>query len=376
MQRHTAKLDIDWSKTKHFKDKTNNLDPDIDQDLDIILENINPNEQELEQENIELEIIELDFTDNVNKCSQTEKLTQSQEILEDIIQELHHNKTKQKNLNSKDPTDIYLKEVGIAPLLSKEEEIHYSRLTKKGDLNARKKMIESNLRLVIKIARRYLRSGMAILDLIEEGNLGLMHAVEKFDPERGFRFSTYSAWWIQQTIERAIMSQNRTIRLPMHIMKKVNSCLRIKNELAKQLNHEPTYDDIANKLSKSEKEIEKTLCLNEKIISIDAPISDNFNKSLVEIVGTDILDPAKIVSIQSLKKAICMWLSKLTSTQKSVVELRFGLNNQEASTLEQTGVKIGLTRERVRQLQTEALRSLKMIVEEQGIDFNTLADDT
>jgi len=358
MQRHTGKLNAD-----HVKYDLKNLDQELEPELDIMLVS-----QELDPDNTELELIELDFTEQSNNNTELE--------IEVEAEEANSSKLTIQKLNSKDPTDLYLKEVGIAPLLSKEEEIHYSRLSKKGDENARKKMIESNLRLVIKIARRYLRSGMAILDLIEEGNLGLMHAVEKFDPERGFRFSTYSAWWIQQNIERAIMSQNRTIRLPMHIMKKVNSCLRIKNELAKELDREPTYDDIACKLSKSEKEIENTLCLNEKIISIDAPVAENFNKSLVEIVGTDLLDPAKIVSIQSLKKTICVWLSKLTNTQKSVVELRFGLNNNEPNTLEQTGVKVGLTRERVRQLQTEALRSLKIIVEEQGIDFNTLADDS
>jgi RNA polymerase nonessential primary-like sigma factor len=372
MQRHTTKL-------KKLRSELQDLNK-----IDLISNSLKDEEDE---ENIEL--IELDFTNETNETSEIDdaeltELTNIQENIEKINQELHQENTdlnidilitEQKYFKSKDPTDIYLREVGIAPLLSKEEEIYYSRLIKKGDPHARKKMIESNLRLVIKIAKRYLRSGMAILDLIEEGNLGLMHAVEKFDPERGFRFSTYSAWWIQQTIERAIMTQNRTIRLPMHIMKKLNSCLRIKHELAKQLDHEPTFDDIANKLSKSEKEIENTLCLNEKIVSIDAPISENINKSLVEMVGSDLLDPAKIASNQSLKKMIYRWLSKLTNTQKSVVELRFGLNNYEPNTLEQTGVTIGLTRERVRQLQTEALRALKLIIEEQGIDFNTLADN-
>src|SRR3990167_7915021 len=146
---------------------------------------------------------------------------------------------------SKDPTDLYLKEIGVAPLLSKEEEVFYGRLVKQGDASARKRMIESNLRLVVKIARRYLRSGMPILDLIEEGNIGLIRAVEKFDPERGFRFSTYSAWWIQQTIERAIMSQNRTIRLPIHMVKRLNRCLKASNRVAKHLNHEPSAEDIA-----------------------------------------------------------------------------------------------------------------------------------
>jgi RNA polymerase nonessential primary-like sigma factor len=344
MYRHTTKI----NKLKS--------EPDIELLIEVDLPTINEYNADFP------EVIELDFSET--KLEKT------------AIADNSENPTKNKSEKIKDATDLYLKEVGIAPLLTKEEEIYYSRLIKKGDPLARKKMIESNLRLVIKIARKYLKSGMAILDLIEEGNLGLMRAVEKFDPERGFRFSTYSAWWIQQTIERAIMSQNRTIRLPMHVMKKLNSCIRIKNELARQLDHEPTYDDIASKLSKSEKEIENTLSLNEKIISIDAPISENFNKTLVEVVGTDLLDPAKITSNLSLKKTIRKWLGQLTNIQKSVVELRFGLNNHEASTLEQTGAKIGLTRERVRQLQTEALRTLKNIVQDQGMDFNTLADDS
>ena len=366
MQWHNTRLKQSKSESSDLNKIDLINDPlQLDQEIEIII-------NEDEEENIEL--IELNFTNELSETSETNESHENNQFSENIEKITLELNTEQKHFKSKDPTDIYLKEVGIAPLLSKEEEIHYSRLSKKGDPHARKKMIESNLRLVIKIARRYLRSGMAILDLIEEGNLGLIHAVEKFDPERGFRFSTYSAWWIQQTIERAIMTQNRTIRLPMHIMKKLNSCLRIKNELAKQLDHEPTFDDIAIKLSKSEKEIENTLCLNEKIVSIDAPISENINKSLVEIVGNDLLDPAKIASNHSLKKMIYRWLSRLTSTQKSVVELRFGLNNYEPSTLEQTGITIGLTRERVRQLQTEALRSLKLIIEEQGIDFNTLTD--
>ncbi len=349
-------------KSTLLKDGFDNLNIEQDQANTEEYDNITEESQE--------GLTELDFTEEIHNII-------SEEYLENIN---NNEETKTKTIlkppKSKDPTDIYLREVGIAPLLSKEEEIYYSRLSRQGDLKARQKMIESNLRLVIKIARKYLRSGMAILDLIEEGNLGLMRAVEKFDPERGFRFSTYSAWWIQQTIERAIMSQNRTIRLPVHIMKKLNSCLRIKNELGKDMNHERSIDAIASKLNRSEKDIENTLCLNEKIISIDAPISDNINKSLLDTVGNDLLDPAKIASKNALTQAIDNWLSKLTTTQKSVVELRFGLHDGEPNTLEQTGHEIGLTRERVRQLQSEALKSLKIIIEDQGIDLHSLTGDS
>ena len=325
-----------------------------------------------------------------NPSEELEDLEKS-EVLEDLkdpseleldlnnnIQELEENSTQLKEtiyFKYKDPIEIYLKEVSIAPLLSKEEEVYYSRLSLKGDLVAKNKMIESNLRLVIKIARKYLKSGMSILDLIEEGNLGLIRAVEKFDPERGFRFSTYSAWWIQQTIERAIMSQNRTIRLPVHVMKKLNSFLKIKHNLENSLYPESSIKTIANKSSKSEKEIEYTLCLSEKIISIDAPISESINKPLLDTVGNDLLDPAKIMFKNALKDTIDNWLSKLTSVQRSVVELRFGLNDIEPKTLEETGKEVGLTRERVRQLQSEALKTLKLIVETQNTDLSSLTED-
>jgi RNA polymerase nonessential primary-like sigma factor len=273
---------------------------------------------------------------------------------------------------SPDPTDIYLKEIGSAPLLTKEDEVYFSRLVQQGDAAAKKRMIESNLRLVVKIARRYLRSGMPILDLIEEGNIGLIRAVEKFDPELGFRFSTYGAWWIQQTIERGIMSQNRTIRLPVHMVKRLNSCLKAGRELAKELDHEPTPEEIAQKMNKPASEVEKLLALNERVISIDMPISDDINKPLLDTLGSNCEDPAQIALSNNLKTHISRWLSKLTTMQRAVVERRFGLNDHDATTLEQTGKDIGLTRERVRQLQSEALKALREIIENKGEDFTTL----
>ena len=233
-------------------------------------------------------------------------------------------------------------------------------------------MIESNLRLVIKIARRYLRSGMHILDLIEEGNLGLIRAVEKFDAERGFRFSTYGTWWIQQTIERAIMSQNRTIKLPVHMAKKLNACLRTSRELSKTLDHEPTTLDIAKKMDKNFTDIDNIMSLNEKIVSMDSPVSLDFNKPFLDTVGSTDNDPAIDLYADNLKHNVHLWLAELTSNQRKVVERRFGLNQIEAKTLEQTSEDIGLTRERVRQLQVEALKQLKEIITKRGNDFNTL----
>ena len=273
---------------------------------------------------------------------------------------------------SKDPTDIYLKEIGVRPLLSKEEEVHYGRLARAGDKTARRIMIESNLRFVVKIARRYIKSGMAILDLIEEGNIGLMRAVEKFDPDRGFRFSTYSAWWIQQTIERAIMSQMRTIRLPVHMVKKLNRCLRTTRNLAKSLDHEPTPEEIAEAWGKTSMEVEKMMLLNERVISIDMPVSDEMNRPILDTISCDLYDPVELLSLHKLQKSIDRWLSRLNPKQRAVVERRYGLNGFDQMTLDQTGTEIGLTRERVRQLQTESLKILRNQIESQGNDFQSL----
>ncbi len=273
---------------------------------------------------------------------------------------------------SRDTTDIYLKEIGLAPLLTKQEEVHYGRLVRQGDAVARKRMIESNLRLVVKIARRYVRSGLDILDLIEEGNIGLMRAVEKYDPERGFRFSTYSAWWIQQTIERAIMCQTRTIRLPVHMVKRLNKVLRTSRNLAKNLDHEPTTEEIAIAWGKTSEEVEKMMALNERVVSIDTPISDEMNKPILDTIDNERNDPLEFLNQDKLKQNLENWLSNLNCKQRAVVERRFGLNGSEPLTLDQTGIEIGLTRERVRQLQSEALKLLRIQIESQGNNLASL----
>jgi RNA polymerase nonessential primary-like sigma factor len=267
--------------------------------------------------------------------------------------------------SSPDPTDLYLKEIGASPLLTKDEEIYFARLIQKGDLSAKTRMIESNLRLVVKIARRYLRCGMPILDLIEEGNIGLMRAVDKFDPEKGFRFSTYGAWWIQQSIERAIMSQNRTVRLPIHVSKRLNKCLRTSKELSKDLEHKPKDHEIASACGNSTEEIKILLSLNEKIISLDSNISEEVPKPLSDTLSNHRDDPIEDLQYSHLKKQIDSWLGQLNKNQRAVIERRFGLNGHDAVTLEQTGHEIGLTRERVRQLQAEALKKLKIMISAQ-----------
>jgi RNA polymerase nonessential primary-like sigma factor len=266
-----------------------------------------------------------------------------------------------------DATRIYLSEIGFSPLLSAEEEVYFSRLSLKGDEAARQRMIESNLRLVVKISRRYLNRGLALLDLIEEGNLGLIRAVEKFDPERGFRFSTYATWWIRQTIERALMNQTRTIRLPIHVVKEINVYLRAARHLSQSLDHEPSAEEIADMLDRPISDVKKMLGLNERVTSVDVPMGKDGDRSLLDAIPDEnSSDPSDLLQNEDIKEHIDVWLDRLTDKQREVVERRFGLHGYDISTLEEVGASIGVTRERVRQIQIEALRRLKVILESQG----------
>ncbi|MFI8479689.1 RNA polymerase sigma factor RpoS [Pseudomonas sp. NPDC078700] len=272
-----------------------------------------------------------------------------------------------------DATQLYLNEIGFSPLLSPEEEVFFARLAQKGDPAGRKRMIESNLRLVVKIARRYVNRGLSLLDLIEEGNLGLIRAVEKFDPERGFRFSTYATWWIRQTIERAIMNQTRTIRLPIHVVKELNVYLRAARELTQKLDHEPSAEEIANLLDKPVGEVKRMLGLNERVSSVDVSLGADSDKTLLDTLTDERpTDPCELLQDDDLSQSIDQWLGELTDKQREVVVRRFGLRGHENCTLEEVGQEIGLTRERVRQIQVEALKRLREILEKNGLSSDSL----
>jgi len=277
---------------------------------------------------------------------------------------------------SSDNTQIYLHDIGISPLLTAEEEVHFSRLARQGDEPSRKRMIESNLRLVVKIARRYVNRGLSFLDLIEEGNLGLIHAVEKFDPERGFRFSTYATWWIRQTIERALMSQTRTVRLPVHVVKELNWYLRAARELSQKLDHEPSSEEIANLLEKPLDVVKHMMGLTERVTSIDSPLGGDSEKSLLDTLADPLtLDPADAIQTDELNQNLEHWLEQLPDRQREVLTRRFGLAGHEAATLERVGEQIGLTRERVRQIQVDALKRLREILTREGLNADTLFGD-
>ncbi|MBT0027232.1 RNA polymerase sigma factor RpoS [Vibrio alginolyticus] len=274
---------------------------------------------------------------------------------------------------SLDATQLYLGEIGFSPLLTAEEEVLYARRALRGDEAARKRMIESNLRLVVKISRRYSNRGLALLDLIEEGNLGLIRAVEKFDPERGFRFSTYATWWIRQTIERALMNQTRTIRLPIHVVKELNIYLRTARELSQKLDHEPTAEEIAAQLDIPVEDVSKMLRLNERISSVDTPIGGDGEKALLDIIpDANNSDPEVSTQDDDIKSSLIHWLEELNPKQKEVLARRFGLIGYEPSTLEEVGREIGLTRERVRQIQVEGLRRLREVLIKQGLNMENL----
>ena len=272
-----------------------------------------------------------------------------------------------------DATQLYLGEIGYSPLLTAEEEVYFARRALRGDVASRRRMIESNLRLVVKIARRYSNRGLALLDLIEEGNLGLIRAVEKFDPERGFRFSTYATWWIRQTIERAIMNQTRTIRLPIHIVKELNVYLRTARELSHKLDHEPSAEEIAEQLDKPVDDVSRMLRLNERITSVDTPLGGDSEKALLDILADEKDNgPEDTTQDDDMKQSIVKWLFELNAKQREVLARRFGLLGYEAATLEDVGREIGLTRERVRQIQVEGLRRLREILQGQGLNIEAL----
>lgn len=271
-----------------------------------------------------------------------------------------------------DATQLYLNEIGFSPLLTAQEEVKYARMAQRGIAEGRRRMIESNLRLVVKIARYYMNRGLALLDLIEEGNLGLIHAVEKFDPERGFRFSTYATWWIRQTIERALMNQTRTIRLPVHLIKQINQYQRAARRLAQQLDHEPTFEDVANSVNQPVDSVKHLLRLNEQISTVDVSAA-NREKLLLEAAAEEnVSNPTAILEDAEVQECIESWLSQLNDKQRHVVESRFGINGHDAATLEEVGETIGVTRERVRQIQVEALKRLRKILEKDGISAEML----
>ena len=267
-----------------------------------------------------------------------------------------------------DVTQLYLNEIGREGLLTPDQERSLSTRAREGDFAARQKMIEHNLRLVVNIAKHYLNRGLSLLDLIEEGNLGLMHALEKFEPERGFRFSTYATWWIRQNIERAIMNQSRTIRLPVHVIKELNIYLRAQRHLETHGMPEAGPEDIASLTGRPVEDVRRLLALNDRVASLDAPLEIDPTLSIGESIADErSVKPEDMLQMAEIEHYVREWMAELSEKQRWVIECRFGLNNHDASTLEQLAEQLGVTRERVRQIQVEALQALRRILRRRGM---------
>ncbi|MCB1931242.1 RNA polymerase sigma factor RpoS [Accumulibacter sp.] len=272
-----------------------------------------------------------------------------------------------------DVTQHYLNDIGAKPLFSPSEEADWARRARAGEFLARQKMIEHNLRLVVNIAKHYLNRGMPLLDLVEEGNLGLIHAIEKFDPERGFRFSTYATWWIRQSIGRAIMNQSRTIRLPVHVVKEINVVLRAIRHLESANGREICLEQIAHLIDRPVEDVRRVMALNERIASLDAPLQVDPSRTVGEVIADESLaDPDELLQCSEVGDLLGCWVEQLAEKQQQVLQRRYGLGGAETSTLEEIAVDLNLTRERVRQIQIEALDQLRRLIRRGGVTRDNL----
>ncbi|PRC91279.1 RNA polymerase sigma factor RpoS [Solimicrobium silvestre] len=325
-------------------------------------------EDELSEEASE-DLREVELSDGSNdECD-------AAEAKEAVVEPVDELKTVLAAELSTDTTQYYLNQIGTRPLLTAPEELICATLAKKGDFVARQKMIEHNLRLVVSIAKHYINRGVALLDMIEEGNLGLMHAIDKFEPERGFRFSTYATWWIRQSIERAIMNQARTIRLPVHVVRELNQILRAKYHLEAQHHdgRDAALEDIANLVGRPMGEVQDILALSEHATSLDMPLDNDPQSSLMDMLPGESDDgPDSRAERHELSVLVRDWLSKLPDKQRVVIMRRFGLDNDDPATLETLAEEMGVTRERIRQIQQEALIKLKRSFSSRGVARDAL----
>ncbi len=287
----------------------------------------------------------------------TDEEASGEEITDNTLVE---NITLSKDIKINDPVRMYLKEIGRIPLLTSDEEFEYARRAVDGDEEAKRILAESNLRLVVSIAKRYVGRGMLFLDLIQEGNIGLMKAVDKFDPEKGYKFSTYATWWIRQAITRALADQARTIRVPVHMVETINKLARVQRQLTQDLNREPTDEEIAKKLGISVDKVREVYKISQDPVSLETPIGEEDDSHLGDFIRDErTVSPEEYATEELLKEELASVLLTLTDREEKVLRLRFGLDDGQCRTLEEVGQIFGVTRERIRQIEAKALRKLR-----------------
>jgi len=292
------------------------------------------------------------------------------DIESDELLELIHAIEPQQDDEARDSTSAYLSEIGLIPLLDADEEHRLALRVGEGDMDARRRMIEANLRLVVSIARGYVGRGVPLLDLIAEGNLGLIRAVEKFDAQRRLRFSTYATWWIRDGVQRALMSQGRTVRLPVHVLREFAQVLRARRQLTHELERMPSIDELARNLGKTAADIAGLFSLTDRISSLDAPLSQNDDRALIEQLIVDDTDALLMRAPGKHDARIEHCLAQLSDRQRLVLQRRYGLNDDATQSLAEIAAELGLTRERVRQIQSEALVRLRTLVESETADHH------
>ena len=335
-------LDMDKDFIDDMYEKIMNMGIEIESEMEIRNDDndIEPDEAEL----LNLDVDEIEHDDDM--------------VIEDGSVDLEA--SLPKGITVDDPVRMYLKEIGKVPLLSADEEIELAKKMEKGDEEAKKKLCEANLRLVVSIAKRYVGRGMLFLDLIQEGNLGLIKAVDKFDWRKGYKFSTYATWWIRQAITRSIADQARTIRIPVHMVETINKLIRVSRQLLQEYGREPSPDEIAAEMDISEDKVREILKIAQEPVSLETPIGEEEDSHLGDFIpDEEVPAPAEAAAFSMLKEQLVEVLDTLTEREQKVLKLRFGLEDGRARTLEEVGKQFDVTRERIRQIEAKALRKLR-----------------
>ena len=326
----------------------------------LALEDMNLSAEEMEKFYDKLEALNIDVLSDEALLPLDDVVPDLAEIEEVPEEEIADTEAMADTFSTDDPVRMYLKEIGKVPLLTPDEETALAKLMAEGDEDAKRRMTEANLRLVVSIAKRYVGRGMLFLDLIQEGNLGLIKAVEKFDYTKGYKFSTYATWWIRQAITRAIADQARTIRIPVHMVETINKVIRVSRQLLQELGHDPSAEEIANEMGMPVEKVRDILKIAQEPVSLETPIGEEEDSHLGDFIpDEDASEPSEAASFSLLKEQLMEVLETLTPREKKVLELRFGIVDGRTRTLEEVGKEFNATRERIRQIEAKALRKLR-----------------